>query len=138
MSVPLNLLTVATGHSVFVLAIVYRLVSVRLGNLPRTTREASGDLGANGFQTFRYIILPHLKPAILAGMLFAAAISIDETLITLFLSGDRMTLPIRLWSMLRIGLTQQLFALVTLVILGTLLTALLGIRSWKRMGPMQF
>lgn len=137
-SVPMTLVTVTTGHTVFVLAIVYRLTSVRLASLAPSLREASQDLGSTGWQTFRYVVLPHLKPAITAGILFAAAISIDETLITLFLSGTSMTLPIRLWSMLRVGFTPEINALVTLVILGTLLIALLGMRIWKKAGKMQF
>jgi ABC-type spermidine/putrescine transport system permease subunit II len=137
-AVPMSLVTVTVGHTIFVLAIAYRLTSVRLANLSPSLREASRDLGADGWQTFRHVTFPHLKPAILSGVLFAAAISIDETLITLFLSGDRMTLPIRLWSMLRVGLTQEINALVTLVILATLLVALLGLRIWKRSGKLEF
>ncbi|MEO7381824.1 MAG: ATP-binding cassette domain-containing protein [Paracoccaceae bacterium] len=136
--IPMSLLTVTTGHTIFVLAVVYRLTSVRLANMSPTLREASRDLGANGWETFRHVTFPHLKPAVLAGVMFAAAISIDETLITLFLSGDRMTLPIRLWSLLRVGFTQEIYALVTLVIVGTLVLALLGIRSWKKSGITQF
>ncbi|MBD9445018.1 MULTISPECIES: ABC transporter permease [unclassified Rhizobium] len=138
LKVPLSLATVTLGHTIFVLAIAYRLTSVRLTNLSPSLREASMDLGANGWQTFRHIIFPHLQPAILSGVLFAAAISIDETLITLFLSGDRMTLPIRLWSMLRVGFTQEINALVTLVIAGTLVVALFGLRVWKKDGKLEF
>jgi ABC-type spermidine/putrescine transport system permease subunit II len=137
-SIPMSLVTVTVGHTIFVLAITYRLTSVRLSNLSPSLREASRDLGADGWQTFRHVIFPHLKPAILSGVLFAAAISIDETLITLFLSGDRMTLPIRLWSMLRVGLTQEINALVTLVILSTLAVALFGLRIWRRSGKLEF
>jgi ABC-type spermidine/putrescine transport system permease subunit II len=136
LSIPMSLATVMVGHTIVVVYFIYRLSIVRLANHSPSLLEATLDLGGTEWQTFRYVVLPHLKPAILSGVLFACAISIDETLITLFLSGDRMTLPISLWSMLRIGLTQQIYALVTLVILGTTVIALLGIRS-LRLGDKQ-
>ena len=108
--------TVVSGHTVFVLAITYRLVRTRLQALPRSLVEASADLGANGFQTFRYIVLPHLMSAVVTGALLALTLSFDETLITVFLSGDQMTLPLRLWAMMRVGFTQDINALVTVVL----------------------
>jgi ABC-type spermidine/putrescine transport system permease subunit II len=108
--------TIVLGHTVFVLAITYRLVRTRLQALPRSLLEASADLGANGFQTFRYIVLPQLMSAIVTGALLALTLSFDETLITVFLSGDQMTLPLRLWAMMRVGFTQDINALVTVVL----------------------
>ena len=108
--------TIVLGHTVFVLAITYRLVRTRLQSLPRSLVEASADLGANGFQTFRYIVLPQLMSAIVTGALLALTLSFDETLITVFLSGDQMTLPLRLWAMMRVGFTQDINALVTVVL----------------------
>jgi ABC-type spermidine/putrescine transport system permease subunit II len=108
--------TIVLGHTVFVLAITYRLVRTRLQALPRSLLEASADLGANGFQTFRYIVLPQLMSAIVTGALLALTLSFDETLITVFLSGNQMTLPLRLWAMMRVGFTQDINALVTVVL----------------------
>ena len=108
--------TIALGHTVFVLAITYRLVRTRLQSLPRSLVEASADLGANSFQTFRYIVLPQLMSAIVTGALLALTLSFDETLITVFLSGNQMTLPLRLWAMMRVGFTQDINALVTVVL----------------------
>jgi ABC-type spermidine/putrescine transport system permease subunit II len=108
--------TIVLGHTVFVLAITYRLVRTRLQSLPRSLVEASADLGANSLQTFRRILLPQLVSAIVTGALLALTLSFDETLITVFLSGDQMTLPLRLWAMMRTGFTQDINALVTIVL----------------------
>jgi ABC-type spermidine/putrescine transport system permease subunit II len=108
--------TIILGHTVFVLAITYRLVRTRLQALPRSMVEASADLGATPWQTFRRILLPHLASAIVTGALLALTLSFDETLITVFLSGDQMTLPLRLWAMMRTGFTQDINALVTVVL----------------------
>jgi ABC-type spermidine/putrescine transport system permease subunit II len=99
-----------------VLAITYRLVHTRLQSLPRSLVEASADLGASGFQTFRYVVLPQLLSAIITGALLALTLSFDETLITVFLSGNEMTLPLRLWAMTRVGFSQDINALVTVVL----------------------
>ena len=108
--------TIILGHTVFVLAITYRLVRTRLQALPRSMVEASADLGATPWQTFRHILLPHLATAVVTGALLALTLSFDETLITVFLSGDQMTLPLRLWAMMRTGFTQDINALVTVVL----------------------
>ena len=108
--------TIVLGHTVFVLAITYRLVRTRLQSLPRSLVEASADLGANSFQTFRRILLPQLVSAIVTGALLALTLSFDETLITVFLSGNQMTLPLRLWAMMRVGFVQDINALVTVVL----------------------
>jgi ABC-type spermidine/putrescine transport system permease subunit II len=111
-----GLATIVLGHTIFVLAITYRLVRTRLQSLPRSLVEASADLGANSFQTFRRILLPQLVSAIVTGALLALTLSFDETLITVFLSGNQMTLPLRLWAMMRVGFTQDINALVTVVL----------------------
>jgi len=118
-----GLQTVIIGHMIFVLAVAYRLVLMRLQALPRSLLEASADLGANQWQTLRYIILPHLMSAVVTGAVLALTLSFDETLITVFLAGDRMTLPLRLWAMGRVGFTPEINALVTLVLVVSLALA---------------
>ena len=115
--VPRSLVTVTIGHIVFVLAVVYRTLLSRLQSMRRSLVEASYDLGANRWQTFRYILLPNLKTSILAAAVLAFALSFDETLITLFLASGESTLPLRLWGMMRVGFTPEINALVTLIIL---------------------
>ena len=112
-----GLLTIVAGHTIFVLAVAYRLVLTRLQALPRSLIDASFDLGASRWQTLRYVLAPHLASAVMTGALLALTLSFDETLISTFLAGDQMTLPLRLWAMMRVGFTPEINALVTLVLL---------------------
>ena len=129
LGVPRGLVTVIVGHAVFVLSVVFRLVGVRLDALGRSTIEASADLGATWWQTLRHVLLPQMAPAIATGAILALALSFDETLITVFVSGDVTTLPLRLWAMVRVGFSPQINALVTLVLgVSFLLAALVAVR----------
>jgi len=123
-----SLVTVVIGHTVFVLALVYRNVLARLQTISRSLVEASLDLGANRWQTFRYVLLPQLMTALLAAGILAFALSFDETLITLLVTGTKNTLPMWLWSMMRLGFTPDVNALVALVLVGTTLLCLLAAR----------
>ena len=123
-----SLVTVIIGHTVFVLALVYRNVLARLQTVSRSLVEASLDLGANRWQTFRYVLLPQLMTALLAAGILAFALSFDETLITLLVTGTKSTLPMWLWSMMRLGFTPDINALVALVLAGTTLLCLLATR----------
>jgi putative spermidine/putrescine transport system permease protein/spermidine/putrescine transport system permease protein len=122
-----GLVAVIVGHAVFVLALVYRTILVRLQGLSRSLIEASQDLGATRWQTFRYVLLPNLRMALVTAAMLAFALSFDETIITLFLVGDTNTLPIRLYAMMRVGFTPEINALVTLILLfSALLTVLMA------------
>jgi len=123
-----SLVTVVIGHTVFVLALVYRNVLARLQTISRSLIEASLDLGANRWQTFRYVLLPQLMTALLAAGILAFALSFDETLITLLVTGTKNTLPMWLWSMTRMGFKADVNALVALVLAGTTLLCLLAAR----------
>lgn len=112
--------TIAVGHSVFVLAILYRVVLTRLQSIPPQLVEASADLGATRWQTFRFILWPQMRPAVITGAILGFALSFDETLISVFLAGSDSTLPLRLWAMMRVGFTPEINALVTLVLLVTI------------------
>ncbi len=125
--------TVAAGHTIFVLAVLYRLVVTRLQALPKSLVEASADLGATRWQTFRHVLWPHMSSAVATGAILAFTLSFDETLITSFLAGDIMTLPIRLWAMMRVGFTPEINALVTIVLLFSIgLTIVVGLRMRPR------
>lgn len=120
--------TIVVGHTVLLVPVVYRLVLTRLNSLSPSLTEASLDLGASQWQTFRHILLPQLGSALLAGALLGFAISFDETMVTLFLSGSTSTLPIRLWSMMRLGFVPEINALATLVVVAAALaTAVFGV-----------
>ena len=118
----------------FLLALTYRLLMTRLRVLSPSMVEASYDLGANGWQTFRHVLFPHMRSAIVAAGLLACTLSLDETLITFFLFSNDMTLPIRLWAMMRVGFTPEINALVTLILGVTFLLALLVSRRIELRG----
>jgi ABC-type spermidine/putrescine transport system permease subunit II len=129
-----SLVTVTIGHVAFLLALTYRLLMTRLRVLSRSMVEASYDLGANGWQTFRHVLFPHMRSAVVAAGLLACTLSLDETLITFFLFSDNMTLPIRLWAMMRVGFTPEINALVTLILGVTFVLALLVSRRVELRG----
>jgi putative spermidine/putrescine transport system permease protein len=93
-----NFWTIVAGHATFCLVIVYNNVVARLRRMPTSWVEASMDLGADGFQTFRYILLPQIASALLAGGMLAFALSFDEIIVTLFTAGHQQTLPIWFYS----------------------------------------
>ena len=90
--------TIVAGHATFCLVIVYNNVVARLRRLPTSWVEASMDLGADGFQTFRYVLLPQIASALLAGGMLAFALSFDEIIVTMFTAGHEQTLPIWFYS----------------------------------------
>ena len=126
-----SLLTVVIGHTVFVLALVYRTLLTRLQALSRSLAEASADLGASRWQTFWWVLMPNLRTALAAAAVLAFALSFDETLITLLVTGHDNTLPIRLWAMMRIGFTPDINALVTLILAGTTALCLITVRFFR-------
>ena len=90
--------TIVAGHATFCLVIVYNNVVARLRRMPASWVEASMDLGADGLQTFRYVLLPQIASALLAGGMLAFALSFDEIIVTLFTAGHQQTLPIWFYS----------------------------------------
>lgn len=95
-----GLLTIIIGHATFCVVIVYNNVIARFRRTSHSLIEASMDLGADGWQTFRYIILPNLSSALLAGGMLAFALSFDEIIVTTFTAGHEKTLPIWLLNQL--------------------------------------
>ncbi len=89
-----SFLTIVCGHATFCTVIVYNNVIARLRRLPPSWVEASMDLGADGLQTFRYVLLPQVATAFLAGGMLAFALSFDEIIVTIFTAGKERTLPI--------------------------------------------
>ena len=90
--------TIVAGHATFCLVIVYNNVVARLRRIPPSWVEASMDLGADGWQTFRHVLLPQIASALLAGGMLAFALSFDEIIVTLFTAGHQQTLPIWFYS----------------------------------------
>ena len=94
MEIPFSTWTIVLGHATFCVVIVYNNAVARFRRLSGSIIEASMDLGANGFQTFRHVVLPNLGSALLAGGMLAFALSFDEVIVTTFTAGQQSTLPI--------------------------------------------
>jgi putative spermidine/putrescine transport system permease protein len=101
-----SLWTIVIGHATFCIVIVYNNVVARLRRTQTSLTEASMDLGADGWQTFRYVTFPVISTALVAGALLAFALSFDEVIVTTFTAGAQNTLPIWILGNLRLG--QQL------------------------------
>jgi putative spermidine/putrescine transport system permease protein len=100
---PLGLLAIVIGHATFCIVLVYNNVIARLRRTAASQEEASADLGADSWQTFRYITFPSIRSAILAGALLAFALSFDEVIVTIFVAGGVKTLPIWIFQSFRLA-----------------------------------
>ena len=100
---PLGMFAIVVGHATFCIVLVFNNVIARLRRLSPSLEEASSDLGADSWQTFRYITLPSIRSAILAGALLAFALSFDEVIVTIFLAGGVKTLPIWIFQSFRLA-----------------------------------
>ena len=99
-NIPFSFWTIVIGHATFCMVVVYNNVLARFRRTGSSQIEASMDLGANPFQTFRHVVLPSIATALLAGGILAFALSFDEIVVTTFTSGQQQTLPIWMFSQL--------------------------------------
>jgi putative spermidine/putrescine transport system permease protein len=119
--------TIVAGHATFCVVIVYNNVIARLRRLPRSLTEASADLGADAFLTFRRVTLPMTASAIGAGALLAFALSFDEVIVTTFTAGAQNTLPLWIFGAIRLGQTlPEVNVVVFAIILFTAVPVLLA------------
>jgi putative spermidine/putrescine transport system permease protein len=98
LQIPFSFWTIIIGHATFCVVTVYNNVLARFRRSSGSIIEASMDLGANGFQTFRHVVLPSIATALLAGGILAFSLSFDEVIVTTFTAGQQQTLPIWLYS----------------------------------------
>lgn len=125
--------SVIIGHVAFNVSFVIIVVRARLTQMDRSLEEAAGDLYANPWQTFRRVTLPLLMPGILAGALLAFTLSMDDFVITFFTSGAGFnTLPVRVFGMVKMGVTPKINALSTLMVSVSLVLILLSFALRKR------
>ena len=103
LGLPLGFLTIVVGHATFCIVLVYNNAIARLRRLSSSFEEASADLGADTFQTFRFITFPALRSALVAGGLLAFALSFDEVIVTIFMAGGVKTLPIWIFQSFRLA-----------------------------------
>lgn len=119
--IPLGMGTLLVAHITFSIPFVVVVINARLKGFDPSIEEASKDLGANEWQTFRLITLPILAPAIAASAMLAFTISIDDVIVSFFVAGPASTtLPLQIFSMVRHGVTPEINALSTLMLAVTL------------------
>ena len=113
--------TIIISHIAFDIPFVYVIVRARLADFDRTLEEAAADLGADEWQSFKRVTLPLLMPGIIGGALMAFTLSLDDYLITVFTKGIReQTMPIYIYSLVRRGVTPEINALSTALLLGSI------------------
>ena len=126
---PLNLSAITVAHVAFAFPFVAVVVRSRLGGFNKELEEASLDLGATGWQTFRHVLLPFMMPGIVAGALLAFTLSLDDFVITFFTAGpDTVTFPVKVYSLVRRGVSPDVNAASTMLILITVVATFFAIR----------
>lgn len=126
---PLTLSTITAGHIAFSFPFVAVVVRARMAGFNRELEEASRDLGANEWQTFWNVIFPFMKPGLIAGALLAFTLSLDDFVITFFTSGpDTVTFPVKVYSLVRRGVSPDVNAASTVLIVITLVATILAMR----------
>jgi putative spermidine/putrescine transport system permease protein len=112
-----GLLTIVIGHATFCIVVVYNNAAARLRRLAGSLEEASYDLGADAWQTFRHVTFPQMRTALLAGGLLAFALSFDEVVVTVFTAGAQQTLPIWIFANLFRPVEQPIVNVVALFVI---------------------
>lgn len=120
LKLPFGHLTLVLSHSLFCVPYVYIMVQLRLKEIDKSIIEASRDLGATKWQTMKTIIIPLVMPSIITASLLSIAMSLDDVIISTYMSGPTTTtLPVHVFSMMRVGVTPKINALCTLILVGT-------------------
>ena len=116
--IPLGLFSITIAHATFCIPFVVITVRARLAGFDGFLEEAAMDLGANRFQTFMKVTLPLLLPGVISGALLAFSLSLDDVIISFFVSGpNSITLPVKIFSMVKTGVTPEVNALSTIIML---------------------
>ena len=123
-----GLLTIVIGHATFCVVVVFNNVIARFRRTSWSLVEASMDLGANGWQTFRHVVLPNLGSALLAGGMLAFALSFDEIIVTTFTAGHERTLP--LWLLNQLGRPRDVPVTNVVALLVMVLTMIPILGAW--------
>ncbi|PKM51061.1 MAG: spermidine/putrescine ABC transporter permease PotC [Firmicutes bacterium HGW-Firmicutes-7] len=126
-NIPLGLWTLIIAHSTFCIPFVVITVKSRMAGFDKAQEEAAMDLGAGQFKTFIYITLPNILPGVIAGALLSFTLSLDDVITSFFVAGPRSTtLPLQIFSMVKFGVSPEINALSTLMLLTSLTLALLS------------
>ncbi|MFQ3595427.1 MAG: ABC transporter permease [Sphingomonadaceae bacterium] len=137
---PLNLGPIVIAHVTFSFPFVAVVVRARLASFNREMEEAARDLGAGPWRALRDVVVPHLKPSLVAGALLAFTLSLDDFVITFFTAGpDTVTFPVKVYSMVRFGVTPEVNAISSVLLLLTVLLTFLALRvqavAGERLAP---
>jgi len=131
----LGLGTVVVAHVAFCISYVAIVVRARLAGLDRSLEEAAADLGAGAWDAFRRVTLPLILPGVVAGALLVFTVSIDDYVVTSFVAGvGSTTLPLQIYSMLKVGVTPEVNAVSTLLLLATVVLIAVAQRLQGRQG----
>ncbi|HEV7343477.1 MAG TPA: ABC transporter permease [Sphingopyxis sp.] len=127
---PFNLGAITIAHITFCFPFVTMVVRSRLASFNREQEEAAKDLGASEGQVFRDVLIPHIKPALVAGALLSFTLSLDDFVITYFTSGpDTITFPVKVYSMVRFSVTPEVNAASTLLIILTVILTFIALKA---------
>lgn len=116
-----GLMTIVIGHATFCIVVVYNNVLARLRRTPTSLVEASMDLGADGWQTFRYVTFPAIRTAVVAGALLAFALSFDEIVVTNFTAGSTPTIPKFIFNNLRLPRNRPIVNVIAMAVIVAML-----------------
>ncbi len=126
---PLNLSAITIAHITFCFPFVALVVRSRLASFNREQEEAAKDLGATEWQAFRDVMLPHMRPGLIAGALLSFTLSLDDFVITFFTSGpDTVTFPVKVYSMVRFSVTPEVNAASAILILLTIVLTAIALK----------
>jgi spermidine/putrescine transport system permease protein len=132
-TINLGTVTIIIAHVAFTISFVTIVVRARLSGMDRSVEEAAQDLGANPVQTFLRVTLPLILPGVMAGALLAFTLSFDDFVITFFVTGvDSTTLPVKIYSMIKFGVSPVINAISTVVLIVTMVLIFGGSRIFMR------
>ncbi|GIO89321.1 MULTISPECIES: ABC transporter permease [Paenibacillus] len=127
LNIPLGKMTVMIAHITFSISYVYVVVSARLSGMGKQLDEAAQDLGATPWQAFRHVTLPQIAPGIISGALIAFTLSLDDFMVSFFVAGpSSTTLPIYIYAQVKRGISPEINALCTILILVSITLILLA------------
>ena len=127
LGIPFGMTSLILAHTTFCVPYVFMLVKARLVGLDKSYVEAARDLGASEIRAFKDITIPLISPAILSGMLLSFAMSFDDVIISIFVTGaSTNTLPIKIYTQLKTGVSPKINALCTLMFIATVLIVVLS------------
>lgn len=129
LNLPFGITTLVIAHTTFCIPYIFMMVKARLVGIDKSLEEAARDLGAGPIRTFFDITMPLIAPAVLSGSLLAFAMSFDDVVISIFVNGPRLnTLPVKVYAQLKTGVTPEINALCTIILV--VITAVLLLSSF--------